>query len=93
MFLVVLSGATEAEAQVVVRVRRVVVVPVRHGAVVGVVVPAAAAVDAVRAGGSLHFFSAEAAKNIGYARINLFSHSQSPDTRRICALWVAKPFG
>ena len=28
----------------------------------------------------------------GYVRIHLFCHIQSPDMRRICALWVAKPF-
>ena len=32
-------------------------------------------------------------ENIGYVRIHLFCHIQSPDMRRICALWVAKPFG
>lgn len=40
---------SEAEAEVVVAVRRVVVVAVRHLAVPGVVVPAAATVHAVRA--------------------------------------------
>jgi len=38
-----------AEAQVVVPIARFVVVPVRGAAVLGVVVPAAAAVDSVRA--------------------------------------------
>ena len=49
MFLVVLSGATNAEAQVVVPVVRVVVVPVANRRVVSVVVPATTAFNAVRA--------------------------------------------
>ena len=44
-----LSGANNAEAQVVVPVVRGVVVPVANRAVVGVVVPAAATFDAVGA--------------------------------------------
>ena len=42
-------GEDKPEAYVVVRVLRPVVVPVGRAAVLGVVVPAAAAIDAVRA--------------------------------------------
>ena len=45
----VLSGANEPETNVVVAVVRVVVVPVRNRTVVGVVVPATAAFEAVGA--------------------------------------------
>ena len=44
-----LSGANHAEANVVVAVVRVVVVPVRNRAVIGIIVPTATTVYAVRA--------------------------------------------
>ena len=42
-----MKDAADAEANVVVAVRSVVVVPIRNGAVVGIVVPAAAAFHTV----------------------------------------------
>jgi hypothetical protein len=42
-----LKDATDAEANVVVAVRGIVVVPIRNGAVVGIVVPATAAFHTV----------------------------------------------
>ncbi len=48
------SGADNPETDIVVLVVRIVVVPVSHGAVRRIVVPAAAAFDAVRARSGSH---------------------------------------